>query len=675
MGFYVKLAVSGINKNRKMYLPYILAGIGMVMMFYILHFLHLDESVGNTFGGEIIQTIMGLGSFVIAIFSTIFLFYTNSFLIRRRKREFGLFNILGMGKRNIARILIWETFITAFIDIAVGLFCGILFSKLFELLVAKLLISDANFVFSISIPSIIFTTILFAVIFLLILLNSLRQLHMSKPVELLQSDTVGEKPPKANWIIAFLGAVVLGVAYYIAISIEEPISALLWFFVAVILVIIATYMLFVAGSVVLCKILQKNKKYYYKANHFISVSSMSYRMKRNGAGLASICILSTMVLVMISSTLCLLIGSEEMLRARYPRNFQLEINSEDQEVIDAYFKIVDDAIAAHSYKAQNIMRYRYLNFAGFLSKNHLSFYNSEGFMGFPSDLWELYIIPLDDYNTLSGNSEILGENEVLTFAPKVEYSYNDIIFDDNTSYTIKRKLDSFPQNGKEVAIVNSALYVVVPDMSYIHTIQEIQFAAYEDHASNILYYYGLDLNCESQEQIELYNEIYGTLEKFSVSNNIDYLNFESSAYNRNDIYSLYGGLFFLGAMLGLVFIFAAVLIMYYKQITEGYEDQSRFEILQKVGITKKEIRRSINSQVLTVFFAPLLMAGIHLAFSFPLIYKLLFLFGLTNQQLFIIVMICCFLLFTLLYTVIYRLTSHTYYNIVSGKQKLEAKRS
>lgn len=343
-GFYPKLAMTGIARNRKTYIPYILTCTGMIMMFYIVSFLSRSDTVAAMLGGDTMQGILSLGSGVIFIFALIFLFYTNSFLIRRRKKEFGLYNILGMGKRNLAGILVWESVIIAALSYLGGLFCGILFSKLAELVMTRLLHGSVSLGFSVDWSAILRTLGLFAIIHCLILLNALRQIHVSNPVELLRSEAVGEKPPKSNWLLALLGVLILGGAYYLALTIEDPVAALVTFFLAVVMVIVATYLLFIAGSVVLCRLLQKSKRYYYKTNHFVSVSSMVYRMKRNGAGLASICILSTMVLVMISSTMCLYIGTEDTLRAQYPRNIIVETDSLDTAYIDAVHGAVEEVL-------------------------------------------------------------------------------------------------------------------------------------------------------------------------------------------------------------------------------------------------------------------------------------------------------------------------------------------
>ena len=332
--FYPRLAWMGIWKNKRLYIPYILASMGMVMMFYIVAFLYTSKVLQSVSGGDVMQQMLGLGLSVISVFSLLFLFYTNSFLNRRRKKEFGLYNILGMGKWNLARIMVWESLMSAVCSLAGGLIAGIVFSKFAELGMVNLLHGEVSFMLTLGAKAILETLKRFSVIFLLLLLYSLWQLRLASPMELLRSENAGERPPKANWLLALAGVVILGAAYYMAVTIKEPIDAMLWFFVAVIMVIIATYLLFIAGSVTICRILQKNKNYYYKTNHFVSVSSMVYRMKRNGAGLASICILCTMVLVMLSGTVCLYIGTEDSLRTRYPRNINLDATAGSIDLLE-----------------------------------------------------------------------------------------------------------------------------------------------------------------------------------------------------------------------------------------------------------------------------------------------------------------------------------------------------
>ena len=670
-GFYPKLAMTGIARNRKTYIPYILTCTGMIMMFYIVSFLSRSDTVAAMLGGDTMQGILSLGSGVIFIFALIFLFYTNSFLIRRRKKEFGLYNILGMGKRNLAGILVWESVIIAALSYLGGLFCGILFSKLAELVMTRLLHGSVSLGFSVDWSAILRTLGLFAIIHCLILLNALRQIHVSNPVELLRSEAVGEKPPKSNWLLALLGVLILGGAYYLALTIEDPVAALVTFFLAVVMVIVATYLLFIAGSVVLCRLLQKSKRYYYKTNHFVSVSSMVYRMKRNGAGLASICILSTMVLVMISSTMCLYIGTEDTLRAQYPRNIIVETDSLDTAYIDAVHGAVEEVLEKSGQKAENLLYYRYLDAAVYLAEDRILFEEpaSEDFqLSLYENVWQLFVLSLEDYNRLMGQKETLQEDEVLLYTTKSTFSWDTITIGTLPPRRVE-KISEFIDSGMGVTPSVPALYLIVSDFDALGAMWE-ELVKPENGLAVRHDYYGFDLDCDAQTQIEIGDTIYESLLLLQQTDDaFPQVSAECAEKDRANLYALYGSLFFLGALLGAVFLCAAVLIMYYKQITEGYEDQSRFEIMQKVGMSKPEIRKSINSQVLTVFFLPLAAAGIHLLFAFPMISKMLSLFSLTNTALFTAVIIGCYLVFALFYIGVYFLTSREYFSIVSGGKR------
>ncbi len=673
-GLYRRLAWSGIAKNRKFYLPYLLTCIGMTTMYYIIAFLTDNEILLSFRGGEIMQTILMLGTFVIAVFALIFLFYTNSFLIRRRKREFGLYNILGMGKRHLACVVIWEAVFLAGLSLAAGLLLGILLSKTAELGMVRLVSAQTDYRLRIEVPAIRETLAIFGVIHLLILLNSLRQIHLTNPLELLRSESAGEKPPKANWVLALLGAVLLGGAYALAVSIEEPVSALLWFFVAVIMVILGTYLLFIAGSVALCRLLQKNKRYYYKTNHFVSVSSMLYRMKRNGAGLASICILCTMVLVMVSSTVCLYIGAEDSLVARYPRSlvFRARMGGLGAQEAEAAQTVRDFALSQAEQSGQtasNLLDYR-------LAEGSVYFRGSEADLAgtvpydSASTLWELRIVPLEDYNRVMGQNVALAPNQALLYTTQVaDYDQDVVALQSGVTLTIADRVDSFLPTGDDVANVSPVMYLFVPNFEEVVSPLLPLTNREGSFLMDMNWYFGFDLDGSDQAQIALFADIAAGLESLDLSVGEDSyftVRCECRADQREGFFSLYGGLFFLGILLGIVFLFAAVLMIYYKQISEGYEDQARFDIMQRVGMTRREIRRSINSQILTVFFLPLLTAGVHLAFAFPLIYKMLILFGVMDLHLLILTTASCYLVFAVLYTAVYRITSGAYYGIVSG---------
>lgn len=690
MTFYPKMAWMGIRKNSRMYVPYLLTCAGMIAMYYIMAFLAFSNVLLKVEGGEILNSIMGLGSIVIGVFALIFLFYTNSFLIRRRKKEFGLYNILGMGKANLAHVLIWENVMSFLISLGGGLTVGILLSKFSELCLLKLVHMETGFSMQIDWEALCKTVTLFAVIFLLLLLNALRQVRLANPIELLHSEQVGEKPPRANWILAIAGAVILAGAYYIAVSIEDPITAMVWFFVAVVMVIVATYLLFIAGSVTLCRILQRKKKYYYKTQHFISVSSMMYRMKRNGAGLASICILGTMVLVMLSSTICMYVGSEDALRDLYPRNIDVTVETYDSDglwsgICEDLAKQAEDAAKASGQEPENIMNYKTAAIAGSvigdqisLSKTEMEQYNIDSY----SDLWEFYVVSLDEYNRVMGTEETLKEDEAIICTTKAPYKEDTIAIQGGKTYKIKKEVKEFAPVPSDAMTIFSSMFLIVPDFdawvqeteALLAAIPQGEISIMLDSEIEYVWVYGYDLACADETQNQIINRLNESVLAYKAEHpgtdgEVFTVYSGGVATARESFYTLYGGIFFLGIMLGIVFVFAAVLIVYYKQISEGYEDQSRFEIMQKVGMTKREIRKSINSQMLTVFFLPLVTAGVHLAFAFPLIYKLIQLFGIDNLQLLICAAGICFVIFGLFYVLVYRLTSEAYYSIVSGARE------
>lgn len=645
----------------------------------LYHFLSALQRLSCCYrGGAIVQTMLNLGTITVGIFSCIFLFYTNSFLIRRRKKEFGLYHILGMGKRNIARILFWETMLTALISLVIGIGFGILFSKLAELGMLRLMHAQATYSMQISPDSILFTITVFGCIFILLFFNALRQIHFSGAISLIRSENVGEKPPKGNWILGILGLGCLVVAYYLAVTVADPVSALGMFFIAVILVIFGTYLIMIAGSVLFCRLLQKNKHYYYKANHFVSISSMVYRMKRNGAGLASICILATMVLVMLSTTVSLYFGMDDVLSNRYPYQFNTTVsyNSFDtmsDENTASILKLASDAMDKYECTQSNVSDYRSACFYGYLIDNDFvcdAKFDSHSETTNYLEGTMFYFVPLSDYNKMMGTNETLASDEALLFSTRYsDYNESTISFEHGMTYTIKKQIDKFRPDGNSMANISTTFVLIVPD---IHAAVDA-IAALPGNEKSVYFYwhYNFDTNLNRDDQILLANDLSSTISDFFTQSykqntGIKSCQFESRAANYEDFFADFGGLFYLAIVLSIVFLLAAVLIIYYKQISEGYEDQARFDIMQKVGMTKREIKKSINSQLLTVFFLPLVGAGIHLIFAFPMIRKILLLFNLTNLHLYTIVTLISFGAFALFYTIVYRITSNAYYHIVSG---------
>lgn len=668
-GLYFRLAFEGVKKNKRLYIPYLLTCGGMAAMYYIIIFLQGSEAVTSIRGYNTLSSILWFGSWVMAIFACIFLFYTNSFLMRRRKKEFGLYNILGMGKRHIGVILLCEALMTGAFSLVLGLIAGIGLSKLAELGLINIMHSDVNYTLSLSPVGIIMTAAVFGGIFLLLLLNSLRQVRFSGAMALLKSESSGEKPPKGNLFLGLLGLVVLGLGYFIAVTADNPVRSIYLFFIAVVFVIIGTYLVMIAGSVMFCRLLQKKKSYYYKANHFVSVSSMVYRMKRNGAGLASICILATMVLVMISSTVSLYSGSENALNTRYPREMILRFDTFETEELpkekeQSYREAIDEFLSQQGVVPENINDYGFLTFDSALNKDGAILTGDEAWEeingGDFENALQIVFVSLEDYNRVKGDSLSLEEGEVYVYADGFNFD-SDRLELGGDSLTVKGRLSSFIDMGDIVfGSVFPTLAIAVPDLGYAAALE-----AASSSGKIIWWTYQFDTGLDKDKQFELYSDLY---DEFSgtARENYGFCQVESRAVNRDDYYSIYGGLFYLGIVLSIVFLFAAVLIIYYKQISEGYEDCSRFEIMQKVGMTKGEIRKSINSQLLTVFFLPPGLAALHLTFAFSIIQKMLALLGITNVPLFAAVTAISFAVFGLFYLIVYRITSNAYYNIVSG---------
>ena len=678
---YARLAWTGMRKNRRLYLPYLLSCAGMVLMFYILMGLSGSPVLGHMSGGTSSAIILRLGTVVIAVFALIFLFYTHSFLIRRRKREFGLYNVLGMGKGNIARILLWETVITYGLTTATGLLLGMVLYKLAELGMVRLLRVPVTYTLTVSVSSLLAAAALFAAIHTLILLNGLRQLHGVSAVALLRSESVGEKPPRAQWVLTAAGVVLLGGAYALAVSIKEPLAALLWFFAAVIMVIIATYLLFISGSVTLCRGLQRNKKYYYRPQHFVSVASMTYRMKRNGAGLASVCILATMVLVMISSTTCLYVGQEDAVNARYPRDMDVTVYGRSDHPLDEaeaeqLRQGVESTVFNFGGQTSNVATYREISVSGLPDGGDLRLGNAGASAADSTHVIHIYFVPLEEYNAVTGQSLMLEDGQVYVAALRTEFHSDTLSIDGGmTRHVMKREIPALV--GAAVADITPSLTVVVPDFEqFVPELQSYLTNKYGWYPT-ATWHYAFDTDLPENQQADMDGvtpNLKDALDDYlaGVSSEWDAgVSVESKAGNRADFYGMYGGLFFLGIMLSIVFIFAAVAILYYKQLSEGYEDQSRFDIMQKVGMTKGDIRRSINSQLLTVFSLPLVLAGVHLCFAFPFIHKLLMLFNLDNRGLLIGTTAVSFAVFAVLYAIVYKLTGNTYYRIVAEDTEKE----
>lgn len=637
---YEKLAVTNLKNNRKTYVPYIFTGVLTVMMFYIIDALSRGKGITQ----DTLKICLQYATGVIVVFAVIFLFYTNSFLIKRRKKEIGVYNILGMGKRHIARMMAVETILTAGISILGGLVFGIIFGKLMYLLLLKILHNSVDMQFSVNGTAIVQTVILFAGIFLLTYLYNILQIQLVNPVELLHGGNQGEKEPKSRWLLVIVGVAALGNGYWIALTTEAPLEALLKFFVAVVCVIIGTYALFIAGSIVVLKILRKNKAYYYNPKHFTSVSGMIYRMKQNGAGLANICVLSTMVLVMVSTMVSLYAGMEDILDSRFPRDVSIVCNEADTNKEETLQRLIKEQCEKAGVKITDRVRYRYGSMNAVLKGNNLEkveqYYPDNHF-------YYVEMITQEEYNRIEKKNVSLKEQEILTYTTNGKCGKKQINIA-GQNYQVKKELSEMTSQPKSTAEMYKTLYIVFANAEQIERIESFSYA----DKFNLKGDDGKQK--EALEQIQ--NEFY---EKFPDGT------MESRMLSRSSFYELYGGLFFIGIYLGSMFIMATVLIIYYKQISEGYDDRERYQIMQKVGMSKKEVKRSIRSQVLSVFFLPLVVAVIHVAVAFKVMTKILGVLNLTNVSLFAVCTIITIAVFAVFYIIVYSITAKEYYRIVN----------
>ncbi len=677
-GFYSRLALDGIRRNSQLYLPYLMTCALMAAVYYILHFLSHDPAVLAMRGGSSLSFTLMLGRFVIVIFSLLFLFYTHSFLIRRRKKEFGLYNVLGMDKRNIARILLRETLWSYGISMTAGLLAGVALSKLAQLFLLRLTHGDIDYRFRIDFRYVGSTLLYFGVIFGLILLNTLRQIRFSNPIELMGSESSGEQPPKVRWLPGALGAVLLALAYYLAVSIQQPLEALLWFFAAVNMVIVATYLLFIAGSVALCRILQRNKRFYYRARNYVSVSSMSFRMKRNGAGLASICILLTMVLVMISSSACLYFGKDQALQSRYPRDICVQATvygyGPENERLCAELEALCSEETGNMPKRDTLRIYDEYCIVGLLKDKRVEMSidstTNQAFIDY-SDVVTLHLVSLEDYNAMGGERLELGEHEVLLGCcgsdalPGVGESFGV----GDREFSVQRRIDGQVEDFDRCAY-NSVCTTVVLVLKEREELAK-ELSRYKDYNGDDMLYlnwlYQFDTDADSERVEETVRTTAIRLQRYLKEQGRDFQSYcDSANAQRADFFGTFGGLFFIGILLSVVFLLACVLMIYYKQLSEGYEDRGRFAIMRKLGMTGENIRESINAQMLLVFMLPVVFAVLHLGFAFPMVEKVLMLFGVANTRLFLITNIIGVGTVLLFYTLVYRITGNAYYRIVTA---------
>ncbi|MDO5134457.1 MAG: ABC transporter permease [Eubacteriales bacterium] len=663
---FARLALTNIHKNKGAYLPYIFTCICTIAMLYMMLFLNQNAGISAIPSSGDIVTITFLGVVVIAIFSFVFLLYSNGFLMKQRQKELGLYNILGLEKGHIAKMMLLETVISSLVSFAGGILVGILGSKLALLLLLKLIRVPAQFGFEVRLEAIGLCGGFYGVIFLIILLFNLRRVHVAKPVELLRGGNQGEREPRSKWLMALAGFLCLGGGYYIAVTTKSPLSALSLFFLAVLLVMAGTYLVFTAGSIVVLKMLRRRKSFYYKAKNFTSVSGMLYRMKQNAVGLASICILSTGVLLMISTTVCLNSGLEDVMNVRFPREVMLSYKNLSLEEGAKLRDELKARLQEEGISYENLSTVMCVSATCIRDGNTLSFEQPSALRGISERIQYLTLIPDREYEILTGKEVFLEKGAVCGWRGD-QKPLGDVLTVGGESYQVQTWLAEVPlMDAVTGSIENTVLVVTQEDFDRLFQLQK---EAYQEMASVLTLEFCLDLTAEGEEELELGNRFLSyasTLQDSEKGIWIGQSGMRRQSYE--SFYGMFGGLLFLGIFLGALFLWGTAMIIYHKQISEGYEDKERFEIMQKVGMSKGEVRSSIRRQILMVFFIPLLMAALHISMAFPMVKRLLSLFGMSNSGLFALCTLITIGVFSIVYGLIYSFTARSYYRIVERRQ-------
>lgn len=666
---YFKLAKTNLSNNKPFYIPYIISSIITVAMLYMMSFLSDNKGLNKIMGADSLATIFRLGVGIIVIFSYIFLFYTNSFIIKRRKKEIGVYNIFGMEKRHLSKVLFVETIYSAIISLVCGIIVGIVFSKFILMVLYGIIGIHKTVEFFVNIHGIILCVVSFGILFLLTFLYNFMQIKLANPIELLRGTNVGEREPKTKIFMTIVGVVCLAIAYYIAITTENPLNVLTLFFVAVLLVIIGTFALFTAGSIALLKLLRNNKKFYYNKRHFMAVSGMLYRMKQNAAGLASICILSTMVLVVISTTVSMYVGIQDELMARYPNDVCVTVDynsviDKSSEIEKAIFDEIDSA------EVKNKKAFSYLSvFVGqkgdnfTTDKEHLSYQNSYLF----------YILSKDDFikrdNSFKDKIGNISKGEAVVVLNK-KYDKKDIkIFGKN--YKVNKSFEHMEDNDLYmISTLNGLGYIILDNDESVQELYDMQEKMLGKGANYYTNKIRFDFKSGNKKQkAAAYKKIDNAVKKYFKENKNDKKEIssywvESRQENEQNFYLLYGGLFFLGIFLGTMFLIVTVMIIFYKQITEGYDDRERYQILEKVGMSSREVKDTIKSQIRIVFVLPIFAAAVHVTAAFPMVNRILKMLNLNNEKLFAGCLAATIIVFAVIYYLVFKVTSRTYYKIV-----------
>ena len=670
-GIFSRLAKQNIRNNKSTYIPYIITCIFCIAMIYMMEFLRdcptLDQAVRQA---DEVRMIVFTGEIVVEIFCIIFLIYSNSFLMKRRQKEIGLYNILGLERNHIGIVMFLETIITSIGSLAGGIAVGIIGSKLALLLLLKLLHIPSVLGFYISVKGIFTCLFMFGIVFLMILFLNLAKIHLSRPVELLRGNNTGEKEPAAKWLMALIGFICLGAGYYLAVTTESPIKAITIFLLAVILVMAGTYLLFTAGSIVILKFLRRRKSFYYRTGNFISISGMLYRMKQNAIGLASICILSTGVLLMISMTVSIYFGMNDIMLNRYPYDVDMSVTSISEDECQTAIEAFEKAIADNKVPVEKSVEEIYLDIVCSKNGDQILIKPANTIRNSDSVL-VLSLLNQAEYERLTGISANLNDGEIFAWYPSAVQK--DSVTVDETEFTVKKWLDKNPLTCGEDAVSDNAVLVVTDED--FKKFDEMRREMYKGVSSapageDLTLHLGLDITGSETDKIDFGTPVMEVVKDLKKNGGLSENSWITSGIRQQEYESYYadnGSLLFIGIFLGSLFLMGTAMIIYYKQISERYEDQKRFEIMQKVGLSRREVRSSVRRQILMVFFLPLLMAMLHITMAFPMIRRLLLLFGMTNTKLFIGCTAGTVLIFAVVYGLIYLMTARSYYHIVERK--------
>lgn len=670
-GIFSRLAKQNIRNNKSTYIPYIITCIFCIAMIYMMEFLRdcptLDQAVRQA---DEVRMIVFTGEIVVEIFCIIFLIYSNSFLMKRRQKEIGLYNILGLERNHIGIVMFLETIITSIGSLAGGIAAGIIGSKLALLLLLKLLHIPSVLGFYISVKGIFTCLFMFGIIFLMILFLNLAKIHLSRPVELLRGNNTGEKEPVAKWLMALIGFICLGAGYYLAVTTESPIKAITIFLLAVILDMAGTYLLFTAGSIVILKFLRRRKSFYYRTGNFISISGMLYRMKQNAIGLASICILSTGVLLMIAMTVSIYFGMNDIMLNRYPYDVDMSVTSISEEECQTAIEAFEKAIADNKVPVEKSVEEIYLDIVCSKNGDQILIKPANTIRNSDSVL-VLSLLDQAEYERLTGISANLNDGEIFAWYPSAVQK--DSVTVDETEFTVKKWLDKNPLTCGEDAVSDNAVLVVTDED--FKKFDEMRTEMYKGVSSapageDLTLHLGLDITGSETDKIDFGTPVMEVVKDLKKNGGLSENSWITSGIRQQEYESYYadnGSLLFIGIFLGSLFLMGTAMIIYYKQISEGYEDQKRFEIMQKVGLSHREVRSSVRRQILMVFFLPLLMAMLHITMAFPMIRRMLLLFGMTNTKLFIGCTAGTVLIFAVVYGLIYLMTARSYYHIVERK--------